>query len=267
MQRITTDSMDYWLAGDGPPLLILHGGGASAEALLGLAERIGTGYRVLVPNLAGYGRNASLDDARPALEQHLATVRRAIAMCDGPIDLVGHSMGGFMALRAASQWPERVRRLVAVEPMCFGTLHTGDPADGQALAEDRAAIDALVRLVDSGETEAGVAAFIGYWGGAPWAALPEHVRARLIAMGQQLRREAHETSYDRTPASAYASLGKRTFLLAGEDSPLPASRIVARLAEAMPGVQTATIANAGHMSVVMQPDLFAPAIRSFLTAG
>ncbi len=159
MQRITADGMDYWQGGDGPALLVLHGGGASAEALLQLAERIGAGHRVLVPNLAGYGRNSPLDNSRPALEQHLAVVQRAFGLCDGPIDVVGHSMGGLMALRAAACWPDRVRRPVAVEPMCFGSLHTGDPTDTQALAEDRAAIDALVRLVDGGDVEAGVAAF------------------------------------------------------------------------------------------------------------
>ena len=267
MQRITADGLDYWLGGEGSALLILHGGGASADALLGLAEGIGAGYRVLVPNLAGYGRSAPQDVARPALEQHQAVVQRAFALCQGSIDLVGHSMGGFMALRAAARWPARVRKLVAAEPMCFGTLQTGDRVDAQALAEDRAAIDALVAHVDAGRIEPGVAAFIDYWGGAPWLALPEHVRARLVAMGRQLRREAYETSYDATPASAYAALGGQTLLLAGAASPLPVRRIVARLAEAMPGGQTGTIDRAGHMSVVTQPALFAPTIRAFLTAA
>ncbi len=107
--------------------------------------------------------------------------------------------------------------------------------------------------------------FIDYWGGAPWAALPEHVCARLVAMGRQLRREACETSYDETLASAYAGLGGRALLLAGSGSPLPARRIVTRLAEAMPGAETAMSAGASHMSAVMEPDLFAPTIRAFLS--
>jgi lipase len=267
MERITADDMDYWVGGTGPALLILHGGGASAEALLGLAGLVGHGYRVLVPNLAGYGRSAPQDPNQPAMAAHLAVVEHAFALCDGPIDLIGHSMGGFMALRAASRQPERVRRLVAIEPMCFGSLHTGDPLDAAALAEDRAAIDALVRLVDAHEVEAGVAAFINYWGGAPWDKMPERIRARLVALGRQLRREAFETSYDETPATAYAALGDRTLLLAGAEAPLPARRIVTRLAEAMPGAQTETIAGAGHMAVVMQPNLFAEPVRQWLDAG
>ena len=266
MQRITEDGMDYWLGGAGPALLILHGGGASAEALLGLAELVGQGYRVLIPNLAGYGRSAPQDLTKPAMAAHLAVVERAFALCEGPIDLIGHSMGGFMALRASSRQPERVRRLVAIEPMCFGSLHTGDPVDRAALTEDRTAIDALVRLADAGEVEAGVAAFIDYWGGAPWTSMPERVKARLVAMGRQLRREAYETSYDVTPATVYAGLGDRTLLIAGADAPLPARRIVQRLAEAMPGARTRTIAGAGHMHVVIQPSLFADPVRAWLDA-
>lgn len=264
MDRITRDGMDYWLGGEGPALLILHGGGASAEAMLGLAERIGAGRRVLVPNLAGYGRNAPLDPSSPALAQHRAMVERAFRLCEGPVDVIGHSVGGFMALSAAIRQPARLRKLVAVEPMCFGSLQPDDPADAQALRADRAAIDALVAHVDAGAVEVGVAAFIDYWGGAPWKALPEHVRARLVAMGPQLRREAFETSYDPTPASAYAELGGRTLLLVGALSPLPAPRIVHRLAAAMPGAETASIAGAGHMGVVLQPALFADAVRAFL---
>ena len=264
MQRITADGMDYWLGGEGPALLILHGGGASAEAMLALAERVGAGRRVLVPNLAGYGRNAPPEPSAPALAAHAAMVQRSLDLCAGPVDLIGHSMGGFMALRAAAAARGRVRRMVAVEPMCFGSLQAADPLDAKALAEDRAAIDTLARCVDAGEAEAGVAAFIDYWGGAPWAALPAHVRARLLAMAPQLRREAWETSYDRTPADAYAELGPRCLLLAGGQSPLPARRIVQRLADAMPGAETATVDAAGHMSVVMQPDLFADAVRAFL---
>lgn len=264
MDRITRDGMDYWLGGEGPALLILHGGGASAEAMLGLAERIGAGRRVLVPNLAGYGHNAPLDPSNPALAQHRAMVERAFRLCEGPVDVIGHSMGGFMALSAAIRQPARLRKLVAVEPMCFGSLQPDDPADAQALRDDRAAIDALVAHVDAGALEAGVAAFIDYWGGAPWKVLPEHVRARLVAMGPQLRREAFETSYDPTPASAYAELGGRTLLLVGALSPLPARRIVHRLAAAMPGAETASIAGAGHMGVVLQPALFADAVRAFV---
>ena len=262
----TIDGIDYRFAGEGPPLIVLHGGGANADALLGLAQLVGQKHRVIAPNLAGYGSTPPAPPTAPALEVHLQVVEQAFALAgDAQFDLLGHSMGGMLALKAAARTPDRIRRLVAVEPMCFGALLTGDETDTAALDEDRAVIDYLVQQVDAGNVEAGVAAFIDYWGGAPWHTLPERIQTRLIALGPQLRREAQATSYDPTPAATYAGLGQKTLLLAGSTSPLPARRIVQRLAEAMPGARSKTIAEAGHMAVVTKPDLFADAINAWLS--
>ena len=98
--------------GDGPPLVLLHGGiecgGAIwAPVVSGLAER----HRVVIPDLPGLGESgplARLDDGA-FTDWFAALVREA---CDEQPILVAHSLGGSLAARFATRHGDLVRRLV-----------------------------------------------------------------------------------------------------------------------------------------------------------
>ena len=69
------------------------------------------GQNVLAPDLPGHGA----DPAPPAgqgLADYVARVLQVIASCDGPVVLVGHSLGGLVVAAVAEAMPERIRRLV-----------------------------------------------------------------------------------------------------------------------------------------------------------
>lgn len=102
-------------AGDGPPLLFLHGGGTTTgfDALLPLAER----HRLVVPIHPGFGDSA--DD--PEIDGVHDYRRHYLDLCDllgleRPV-VVGHSMGGWIAATYAIDHPERVARLVLAAPV------------------------------------------------------------------------------------------------------------------------------------------------------
>ncbi|HEU4327271.1 MAG TPA: alpha/beta hydrolase [Roseiflexaceae bacterium] len=107
-------SMYYEIHGDGAPLVLLHGGfgstGMFAELLPALAQK----RRVIAVDLQGHGRTGDID--RPlSLEQmgdDIAALVRHLGL--DQVDLIGYSMGGGAALRAAVQHPELVGRLVVV---------------------------------------------------------------------------------------------------------------------------------------------------------
>jgi len=77
--------------------------------------------------------------------------------------------------------------------------------------------------------------------------MPEPGRAAFLEVGRKVYREVRSIVADRTPASAYAGITLPVLLLNGGASPLPERRVMARLAEALPGAQAVTFAKAGHM--------------------
>jgi 3-oxoadipate enol-lactonase len=92
--------------GEGPPLLLLHGFGGAAWNFAELAPLL-PGRRLIIPDLPGHGGSTPLP--APSLTG-FADVLTAIL--DEPVDVLGHSMGGVVALRLAERHPALVRRLV-----------------------------------------------------------------------------------------------------------------------------------------------------------
>ena len=84
----------YFVAGDGPPLVLLHGWTGAAANWVELAPLLARRHRVLVPDLPGHGGSAPLP-AAPGLGGFADRVRQ-VAEREGmlPAAIVGHSMGG-----------------------------------------------------------------------------------------------------------------------------------------------------------------------------
>ncbi|MFD8582031.1 alpha/beta fold hydrolase [Streptomyces californicus] len=114
--------------GDGPPVLLLHGGGPGASGVSNYARNItelAKEYRVIVPDLPGYGRSTKgVDGSDPF--GHLADGIRGLL--DGlgleKAHLVGNSYGGACALRLALDTPNRVDRMVLMGPGGIGTTRS-----------------------------------------------------------------------------------------------------------------------------------------------
>ncbi|WP_329552216.1 alpha/beta fold hydrolase [Streptomyces sp. NBC_00696] len=111
--------------GDGPPVLLLHGGGPGASGISNYQRNIGElakEYRVIVPDLPGYGHSTKgIDGADPF--GHLADAIRGLLDELGldKAHLVGNSYGGACALRLALDTPDRVDRMVLMGPGGIGT--------------------------------------------------------------------------------------------------------------------------------------------------
>ncbi|WP_067472587.1 alpha/beta fold hydrolase [Actinomadura hibisca] len=115
-------SVHYEVEGAGPPLVLVHGTQGSAETHWGhLVESFSADRTVIRPDCSGSGKTTDGGGALTVetLAAQLAAVSRAAA--DGPVDMVGFSLGAVAAAATAALHPGLVRRLVLVA----GWTHTG----------------------------------------------------------------------------------------------------------------------------------------------
>jgi 4,5:9,10-diseco-3-hydroxy-5,9,17-trioxoandrosta-1(10),2-diene-4-oate hydrolase len=112
----------YWQAGqDGPPVVLIHGLGASAEIWSANIGSLATRHRVYVPDLPGFGRTDKpgwMDYSPGAYSRFLLDFMTALGI--GRAALVGHSLGGGVALRAILDDPGRVDRLILLSSAGIG---------------------------------------------------------------------------------------------------------------------------------------------------
>ena len=120
-------------AGDGLPVVMLHGGGPGASGVSNYSRNIDSlaeHFRVIVPDMPGYGRSAKgVDQSDPF--GYLADMIRGLLdeLGVGTACLVGNSYGGAAALRLALDTPQRVDKLVLMGPGGIGTTR-GVPTAG-----------------------------------------------------------------------------------------------------------------------------------------
>lgn len=102
----------YFVAGSGPPLLLLHGLGGAASNWAELAPGLARRHRVLAPDLPGHGCSSPM----PAVPNLHVFGDRVAALLERermlPAAVVGHSLGGTIALRLAVRRPEAVTGIV-----------------------------------------------------------------------------------------------------------------------------------------------------------
>ena len=219
----------------------------------------------MLVDLPGHGRHAGETDpdrfTLGAVDEELLALTD-----DGPVDLVGYSMGGRVALGFTARHPDRVRRLV---------LESSSP--GLATEAERAARrrddEALADWIE----HTGIKAFVARWEGEPLfesqKALPDHVRE-----AQRQRRWLNH------PASLAASLrGMGTGALPSFWGSLPGLRvpvllmaggldtkfvdIARRMAADLPLARLELVDGAGHAVHLERPGAWVDLVVDFLSEG
>jgi len=115
--------------GRGRPLLFLHGAGFTGRWLR-FHEALARGADVIAPEHPGFGATPAQDwvENFDDLVLHYDALRRTLEI-DEPFDLVGYSLGGWIAARYASWFPDRLRSLTLIVP-------AGMPVPGKPPAAD-----------------------------------------------------------------------------------------------------------------------------------
>ena len=107
-----------------PPLLLVHGGLDHARNWDWVARSLREHFHVYAMDLRGHGNSAWAPGALYSVAEHVFDVAALVdVLGGGPVHLMGHSLGGILTLLYAGLYPDRVRKVVAIEGLGFPTAH------------------------------------------------------------------------------------------------------------------------------------------------
>lgn len=251
-------------AGQGEPLLLLHGFTGSAANWTSHAATFGE-FSTVAVDFPGHGKSDAPDDA--ARYRMEPTVTDLAAILDelkiAQANVLGYSMGGRVALYFAYAYPERVKRLI-LESASPGLVSS--PERTQRAASDAALAEEIERD--------GVEQFVEYWTNIPLFetqnSLPEPVRTqskqqRLQNNAQGLANSLRGLSVGVQPSlwMHLAEIQTPTLLVTGE---LDANftSIGQHMATTMPHARLEIVRGAGHTVHLEQPQVFDSLVLEFI---
>lgn len=229
-------------------MLALHGSASTghqwralASSLVGLAE-------VIAPDLPGYGASANDSTCR------LAQLRELLEDIGRPVHVVGHSLGGAVAMRLASEVPGLVKGLTLYDPLVV--QHGLLPKD----------LCAAWRRYGAGCKSQLMRAFLDFWGGAGcWDGLPTKQRERLVLFAPTLGRDLAEIETGLWDIQSAAYQGPMIAMW-GSNSPPATIDMAEQMTKAFKQVEHLWLAGHGHLTPLTHPDLVATYIKKCLTA-
>lgn len=113
-QRI---KLHYAVWGDDgkPPLLLIHGGMDHCRNWDYVAERLQARYKIYAPDLRGHGDSGWAIGGMYSIPEFTLDIATLANMIPGKLTVIGHSLGGAIALQYAGTVPDRIHKLVSIE--------------------------------------------------------------------------------------------------------------------------------------------------------
>jgi pimeloyl-ACP methyl ester carboxylesterase len=245
--------------------VLLHGLGTTRQIWSLVTEPLAAAHRVITLDLPGFGESAPVGDGFD-LDQVTDRVARALAVhhVSAPFDLVGHSLGGALALTLAAHRPNLVRRLVLVAPA--GLQRRRTPLPGALLGPGATGLFAARRrLAALSDLPWGRRLLLAYAAADGATISPGHARM-MVEASAPAQRIAAATAViaqaDLMPMlrSTSAPLG---LLWGRQDRAVPLA-LAAEIQTARPDAELEVVEWTGHVPMVERPDAFALALDRVL---
>ncbi len=246
-------------AGSGKPILFLHGFPLDSRMWLPLIDPLSSEFLCLAPDFRGFGENPeerfsfTLEDLANDCIRILdaRAIRQPVAIC-------GLSMGGYVAMQAVSNWPERFSHVIL----------TNTRAEADSLETRKRRIE-LANRVFCSDVPSVAAPMLSNLLAKP--AFPENMP--IVELVQQMMNETKTSTFawsqlamaerrdSRLPMSRWT---QPVLCIAGEEDPITPPEVVRAMSQHATQTTMVTIPGTAHLSPLEAPDRFAEKLFQFL---
>lgn len=163
-------ALTFRTVGDGPPLLLIHGAAEDADLLEPQARAFAEhGRRVIWYDRRGTGDTPRDDWPERGVAGHADDAAEIVAGLDGPVQVIGFSSGGVVALALAARHPELDLDVIAWEPAAVGSLPNGAALHAETVApieahlaehpaDWRGSFEIILKIISGGQADLASAA-------------------------------------------------------------------------------------------------------------
>src|SRR5688572_16604065 len=248
--QLGSHRIHYYAGGEGKPLVLVHGLGGRALSWRPVMTGMAGKYRVIVPDLLGFGESDKPQDADYSIARQTELLKQFMDSQQlQKADVAGWSMGGWISLNFASKWPERVERLMLLDSA--GVRFEPDFDPGILHPDNREQVLAMLRILP--------------------APIPPRFIQRDLFRHMQERHWVVERSVNSMLTGHDAMDGKLAtvtmpvLLLWGKNDGLTPLVVARRMLHEMPQARLITFDGCGHLAPVECPDEVVPALQKFLS--
>lgn len=246
--------LHYQTLGQGQPLVMLHGLFGSADNWGSVAKHFVQHYQVISVDLRNHGRSPHNDSQTyPEMADDLS------ALCDAlgleQIYLLGHSLGGKVAMQFATQYPQKVSKLIVVDMAmrAYRDRYT-------QLMDNMLAVN-LTQMASRNEVDKALADAI------PNVRVRQFLLTNLVNNEGQLQWRinlpALKANYATLIAAVNVHFDQPSLFIRGERSDYVSERDITELQQHFPQAQFVTLPT-DHWVHAEQPQLFIQTVESFL---
>jgi len=273
-------SLFYEEKGVGWPVVFVHGIPTDYRAWSAQIEQFSRAHRTLAVSRRYASPNPRQGDlADSTVGNNAADLKGLIEKLGiGPVDLVGHSYGGFVAAYLAAYHHEMVRTLVLVEPAVSTLLVANQKSASQLLAlllrspsvaiaarrfQGRSLVPSL-KALEAGDLGKAVELNVDGvqdWPGA-YRKMPEETRRMMLDNARTIAEL--RTEFPRFTAKEARRISAKTLILNGESTSLWLRKIGDLLAAAVPKAEAVRVPKARHFPHMENPEFFNEKVLAFL---
>lgn len=239
----------YHRAGDGTPVVLIHGVGLRSESWLAQIDALASRYTIFAADMPGHGESDDIGLPSPTIGQYADRMGAFIEeTVEEPTIVIGHSMGAVIVLDIAARYPQLCRGVAALT-----AVYRRTEAATQAIRE-------RARAMREGDGENLATSPVTRWFGES----PQGEQARMAALCRQwlteVDRDGYATAYsvfahqDGLSDDALASIGVPALFLTADGDPNSTPAMSHAMAKVAPRGEAVVIEDARHMVQMTHPE-------------